>query len=181
VAVGVTRLGRSVGLVLAVLAAALCGYGWLYLLRDARALDAGPQVPGALALQRLARTDAQPLLRVLVAWVPAGLVVGLAAARLGALGRVVRALLAGALTYVTVVLLTAGADSVTHSDRLSQHLSAQFGRAAALVPAAVVAACAALLRSSRADVPPVRPGRRVLQPAARRQPGGGGARRRGPR
>lgn len=86
---------RTVLAVVAVLAGTAAAVGWLYLLRDAGALRSGPALRDALALDRLAGRDAQPLLRVLVAFVPAGLFVGLALRALTPLGRTARALIAG--------------------------------------------------------------------------------------
>ena len=60
--------------------ALVAGMGWLYLLRDLGALAAGPHLARALPLQQLDRSDAQPLLRVAVAWLPAGWAAGAALA-----------------------------------------------------------------------------------------------------
>src|SRR5689334_7695184 len=71
--------GGALGWLLALLAV-VGGVGWLYLIRDVHLLDVGPSVSGALPLEELAKRGAQPLLRMLVAWLPAGLAAGFAVA-----------------------------------------------------------------------------------------------------
>ena len=56
----------------------LAGLGWLYVLRGLGWLAAGPPVRDALPLLQLAGFDRQPLARVCVAWLLAGLVTALA-------------------------------------------------------------------------------------------------------
>ena len=58
------------------------GIGWLDALRRSRACAAGPRITGrAAAATGSPASDAQPLLRVLAAWVPAGLACGAALSR----------------------------------------------------------------------------------------------------
>src|SRR5205085_604507 len=84
------RLGRgALGVAVTVVATA-AGVGWLYLLFQWGALDAGPHVSGALPLQQLAGNEAQPLLRVAVAWLPAGVAAGAALTALTRMGWVAR-------------------------------------------------------------------------------------------
>jgi hypothetical protein len=64
--------------ILIVFAGLLAGTGWLYLLRGLHWLDVGPRIADSLPLLQLAATDAQPLLRVMVAWVLAGVLTGVA-------------------------------------------------------------------------------------------------------
>ena len=71
------------------------GVGWLYALRSAHVLGAGPHVAEALPLQRLAKDDDQPLLRLVAAWLPAGLVAGLAVQAAWPMARPIRALVVG--------------------------------------------------------------------------------------
>ena len=59
---------RRVAAVPALVVITAAGVGWLYLLRDAGALALGPHVPETLPLQRLAHGDAQPLARLVAAW-----------------------------------------------------------------------------------------------------------------
>src|SRR5439155_4733245 len=91
----------------ALLAVVVAGVGWLYLLRDLGALAAGPRIGEALPLQRLAHEDAQPLARLVAAWLPAGLLAGAALRALGAVGHRRRAAAAGAFAWA--VLVVAGA------------------------------------------------------------------------
>ncbi len=58
------------------LLAPVAGVGLVYLLRDAAIAGSGPRVSGALPLEQLAGADAQPLLRMVVAWIPIGIAVG---------------------------------------------------------------------------------------------------------
>ncbi len=78
------------------------GAGWLELLRRSGAFAAGPRITGALPLDRLARHDAQPLLRVLAAWVPAGLACGAALYALTGWSRPVRGALVGLGAFAIV-------------------------------------------------------------------------------
>jgi hypothetical protein len=120
------------GCVLAVLA----GVGWLYLLRHAGALRAGPPVREALPLQRLAGGARQPLARLLAAWVPAGVVAGLALG-LTPVGRAGRALAAGAIAFGFLAVLGWASDGVTASETL--RFTPQLGRAALWLAAGLVA------------------------------------------
>jgi hypothetical protein len=70
--------GRVLGWPLIVVAGVLAGFGWLYVLRGLGWLGLGPRVADALPLLQLASFDGQPLLRVLVAWLLAGALTGVA-------------------------------------------------------------------------------------------------------
>ncbi|MBV9818378.1 MAG: hypothetical protein JOZ07_08535 [Solirubrobacterales bacterium] len=96
---------RGVAAVLAVLVAVAAGTGLLYELRQLRWLAAGPRVPDALPLLQLAGFDAQPLARVLAAWLATGLVLGLALHRMPPARRAV--IVAG----LAAVLLLAASDA----------------------------------------------------------------------
>jgi hypothetical protein len=126
----------------AVLAGTAAGVGWLFLLRDTGALRAGPVLRDALALDRLAGRDAQPLLRVLAAFVPAGLFVGLALRALTPFGRAGRALAAGVPAYVLLGVVGTASDAVSRSEPAARYVGAQPMRAAVFVPALVLALCA---------------------------------------
>jgi len=121
---------------LALAAITVAGVGWLYLLRDMGALGAGPRVPDALPLQRLAHGDAQPLLRLVAAWLPAG---ALAGWLLRALTPVVRAALACACVLAFLLVAGAALDALTANEPVTRHLAAQPGRAATWIAAALVA------------------------------------------
>ena len=69
--------GAAAG-VLILVVGLLAGIGWLYVLRAMHWLDVGPRVGDSLPLLQLASFDGQPLLRVLVAWVLAGALTGVA-------------------------------------------------------------------------------------------------------
>ena len=113
------------GLALALLAVC-AGMGWLYLLREAGALDAGPRLSGALPLEQLARGDDQPLLRVVVAWVPAGVAAGVALAWATGWARGRRALAVGLLGFVALFATGAVSDAVAVNETVVSKLGDQF-------------------------------------------------------
>ena len=125
--------------------------GWLYLLRDAGVLDLGPDVRGALPLQQLAGSDGQPLLRLLLVWIPAG---ALAAAALttSRLRPARRVLAVAGVAAVVLFLAGAVSDAAAISDPVPSHLAAQLTRPGTLVAVALIAVGAAatiVLRSPR--------------------------------
>ncbi len=122
------RILRSVaGWLLAVLTVP-AGIGFLYLMRRSGALAVGPGVHGALPLQQLAGGETQPLARVVVAWLAAGLVAGASLARVSRV-RVLPGLVGLALLGALLLLAAgAGADAVAISDNLGPHLAPQLGR-----------------------------------------------------
>lgn len=140
------RPARRLGAVRAVAAGGWCvavvaaGAGWLYLLRDAGALGVGPHLGGALPLQRLAGADGQPLARLVVAWLPAGLAAGWGLAALTGLRRSGRAAVAGAVAACVLALTGAVADTVTANERLGEHVAGQAGHPASWVAVALVVA-----------------------------------------
>jgi hypothetical protein len=64
--------------VLLLLLSLLAGFGLLYVLRGLRWFAVGPRIADSLPLLRLAGFDGQPLVRVAAAWLPAGMIFGLA-------------------------------------------------------------------------------------------------------
>lgn len=96
------RGGGTVAAFVIVLAGLLAGTGWLYVLRGLHWLSLGPRIPDALPLLQLAASDGQPLLWVLVAWLLAGALTGVALAGLRPVRRSAVALVIG-----LVVLLVA--------------------------------------------------------------------------
>lgn len=128
-------------------AATVAGAGWLYLLRDVGVLAFGPHVTGALPLQRLAGADDQPLARLVVAWLPAGLVAGGALAALTGLGRFAVAAVAGVAAWVVLAVTGAGADAVTANERLTQHVTGQVGHPGPWVAVALLCAGAVIAPS----------------------------------
>jgi hypothetical protein len=67
---------RALLAVLVAVLATVAGIGWLYALRGLGWLNAGPRIPDSLPLLQLAGFDAQPLARLLVAWIPCGALAG---------------------------------------------------------------------------------------------------------
>lgn len=125
-------------LVLTGVAAPVAGVGLLYLLRRAGVAYLGPSVPGALPLEQLARADAQPLARMVLAWVPVGLVTGgvIAAFTRSARGA---ALAAMALVAALVLVASSGvSDSVTNNEPLTLHLTTPLGVAGTWVSLALL-------------------------------------------
>jgi hypothetical protein len=97
------RRGRgAMASVVAIVAGLLAGTGWLYVLRGLRWLGAGPRIPDALPLLQLAASDAQPLLRVVVAWILAGALTGVALAEVAPRRRAAVALLLGLVVLLLV-------------------------------------------------------------------------------
>ena len=119
---------RAVAAGLIALASLAAAIGVLYLLRGTGSLAIGPNIRGALPLQQLAGGEAQPLLRMAIAWVPAGLVAGLALASLTGLRRWARATSLAALAALGLLLAGAAADAIAISDPLGPHLIPQFAR-----------------------------------------------------
>ena len=119
------RMARTAADVLVAVATTFAGIGWLYLLRHAGALQAGPPLREALPLQRLAGGSTQPAARVAAAWVPAGLVMG--ALRLRRPRRT-RAVVAFAVAAVILLVVGAVSDAVTANEAIGSHLAQQTGR-----------------------------------------------------
>jgi len=71
----------SAGIFVILVAGVLIGLGWVYVLRGLGWFGAGPSMRDSLPLLQLASFDGQPLERVVVAWLVAGSLVGLALAR----------------------------------------------------------------------------------------------------
>ena len=163
-----SRALRALLSLVIVIVAVAAGVGWLYLLRGTGALAAGPRLHEALPLERLANHDAQPMLRLAAAWVPAGVCCGIAlgaATRLRAVGR---ALVAGVGGFVVIVISAASSDAITESQKVTQHLSIQPHRLATWIAAAFLALGAFIAAAPR----PRRPSRRAWG-AASRLPGAG--------
>jgi hypothetical protein len=120
---------RGVSAVALATLALVAGMGWLYLLRDIGALGAGPHMARALPLQQLDRSDAQPLLRIAVAWLPAGWAAGAALAwGLRGASRWTRAAVTLALAVVVLFATAALADAVAVSGDVVSRLPEQLSR-----------------------------------------------------
>jgi hypothetical protein len=135
---------RAGGVLLVVLAAVAAGVGWLYALRHVGLLSVGPRLADALPLQRLAGGAAQPLGRMVAAWLPAGLVAGIGIGLVSRLRRPARGLAVFVLAFALVLAASAASDSLTHNEPLRHHLHEQPHRAAAWVAAGLMALGAVL-------------------------------------
>jgi hypothetical protein len=112
------------GLVLLAIAG---GVGWLYLIRDVHALAHGPSVSGALPLEELARRSSQPLLRMAVAWLPAGFAAGIALALTTRLAGAAVAASTGLLALLVLWATTAGSEAVSHNETFAEHWRSALG------------------------------------------------------
>ena len=118
----------AVGSWLAAVCAVVAGVGWLYLLNRAHAIDLGPDAKGALPLEELARRGAQPVGRMVIAWVPAGVAATLALMWIGRV-RAVRAVVGvGLLTAAILFPTTAAAEALTRNERVSEHIGTALSR-----------------------------------------------------
>jgi hypothetical protein len=138
------KLAAPAAMAAAVVITPLAGFGWLYALHRGGVLGAGPAVHEALPLQRLAGGAAQAATRLLLAWLPAGVVAGMALRRAGWRRRWVRAAVLFVACGALLMLMGAAADAVTASEPFAPHLQPQLGRDATWLAAALVAAGAAL-------------------------------------
>lgn len=140
--------GSALAAAVVVLVSLLAGYGWLYLLRGLGWFG-GRMVGDALPLLQLAGFDRQPLARVVVAWLLAGLIAGVALRRVSPLRRVA---LAGPLALLVLLLASQASYALTRNLRLSDVV---FSRRPGLGPVleAVVfgVACALARPVSRGD------------------------------
>ncbi len=103
---------RAAGAALIVIGSLLAGYGWLYVLRGADWLGAGPQVGDSLPLLQLAGSDRQPVVRVVLAWLLAGAIAGTGLVKVSPPRR---ALLAGTLAVVLLLVASQLADALTRN------------------------------------------------------------------
>jgi hypothetical protein len=140
------RRGAAAGAAGFVVVALAGGIGWLYVLRSAGLLSWGPAVPGALVLQQLAGSDAQPLSRLAGAWIPAGVVAGLVLRRAG-VGTPARVAVVGVLAILLLMAAGAVADAASVSGPLASHISGQLSRSGTWVAAALMTLGALLVRS----------------------------------
>jgi hypothetical protein len=128
------RGGGSAASALIVVAGLLAGTGWLYVLRGLHWLAVGPRVSDALPLLQLAASDGQPLVRVVVAWILAGALTGVALAEVTPHRRA-----ALALVLALAVLLLASQASYALARNIA-FSSTVFSRSPGLGP--VLEACA---------------------------------------
>ena len=135
---------RAAGVLLVVIAAVAAGIGWLYALRHVHELRMGPKLTDALPLQRLAGGASQPLGRMVVAWLPAGIAAGIGIGLMSHLRRPGRALAVFISALVLVVVAAAASDALTHNEPVRRHLHEQPHRAAAWLAAGLMALGAVL-------------------------------------
>jgi hypothetical protein len=136
---------RAGAVIVVVVAAVAAGVGWLYALRHVAFLRVGPRLTDALPLQRLAGGAAQPLGRMVAAWLPAGLVAGVGIGLVSHLRRPARAVAVFVLTLALVLAVSAASDALTHNEPIRSHLHQQPHRAAAWVAAGLMALGAVLV------------------------------------
>jgi hypothetical protein len=129
--------------------ATVAAVGWLYLFRNAVALRLGPKIGGALPLQRLAGQDAQPLPVLLLAWAPAGLLVGLVPRRGADIGPIAVAALVGAVSFAVLWVAGAAADALTANEPVGAYVGPALEHGALWVAPAAAALCAAAARRAR--------------------------------
>jgi hypothetical protein len=139
----VTATGVSVAAAVLVILSLLAGYGWLYVLRGLDWLAAGPRVGDSLPLLQLAGFDGQPLLRVIVAWLFAGLIAGVALIRVSPLRR---ASVAGVLGLILLLFASQAAYALARNLKLSGVLLSRRPGLGPLLEALVFAAGCALPR-----------------------------------
>jgi hypothetical protein len=155
----ITRAGRSapvraiastlavmlggLAVMLAGLAGLLAGAGWLYAFRGLRWFAVGPQVGDSLPLLQLAGFDGQPLLRVVIAWLPAGVIAGLALVRVSPLRR---AVLLGVLGLLVLLFASQASYALARNLRFSTVLSDRSPGLGPWLEAALFAAGGALAR-----------------------------------
>jgi hypothetical protein len=106
----------AAGAVLILVLSLLAGVGWLYLLRSLGWFTLGPRLGDSLPLLRLAGFDGQPLVRVAVAWLLAGIVFGLALIRVDPWRR---AVLGGVLGLLLLLFASQAAFALAGNLRLS--------------------------------------------------------------
>jgi hypothetical protein len=134
------------------------GIGATYLLRRLSVLGVGPDIGGALPLQRLADSDAQPLLRIAAAWIPTGLLAGWALrSRPGS--PLARILTLAVVSVAELMAIGAVSDATTSSTPVADHIAAQPTRAGTWVAAAFTTAAAAWALARRRAAPRAPSGR----------------------
>lgn len=108
--------GETLALLAVVVVGLLAGLGWLYVLRGLNWLTSGPRIGDSLPLLQLAGFDAQPLLRVVVAWLLVGLLAGVA---LSWIPRWRRTVFAGLLAFVLLLIASQASYALARNLRFS--------------------------------------------------------------
>lgn len=140
-------VGVTVGGILVLMVSLLAGYGWLYALRGLHWFGAGPAAGDALPLLQLAGFDGQPVVRIVVAWLPAGLIAGVALLGVRPRRRVV---LLGPAALVLLLAASQAAYALTRNLRFSDILlSRRPGLGPVLEAVVLTAGCALPRRRGR--------------------------------
>jgi hypothetical protein len=113
-------VAAGVAIVLLLLLCLLAGTGLLYGLRGLGWFGVGARIRDSLPLLQLAGFDGQPLARVAAAWLPAGMVFGIALIRLKPLRRTA---IAGMLGLLVLLFASDAAFALARNLRLGQVLS----------------------------------------------------------
>jgi hypothetical protein len=113
-------VAAGVATVLLLLLCLLAGTGLLYGLRGLGWFSVGAPIGDSLPLLQLAGFDGQPLARVAAAWLPAGMIFGLALIRVKPLRRTA---MAGVFGLLVLIFASDAAYALTRNLRLSQVLS----------------------------------------------------------
>jgi hypothetical protein len=113
-------VAAGVAIVLLLLLCLLAGTGLLYGLRGLRWFGVGARIGDSLPLLQLAGFDGQPLARVAAAWLPTGMIFGIALIRVKPLRRVV---MAGMLGLLVLLFASDAAFALARNLRLGQVLS----------------------------------------------------------
>jgi hypothetical protein len=85
-------------------------------------------VTGALPLEELAKRASQPLLRMAVAWIPAGCAAGLALALATRLRAAVIAASTGLVALLILFSTTAASEAVSHNETFAEHVRSALSR-----------------------------------------------------
>ncbi len=109
----------GVGAILMLLVALAAGVGWLYALRGLHLFAFGPRVGDSLPLLQLAGFDAQPVARLVVAWLLAGAIFGVALIRVRALPRTI---FAGMLAVLLLLFASQASFALARNLRLTHVL-----------------------------------------------------------
>ena len=104
--------------------APVAGVGLLYLLRDAGIAGIGPSPSGALPLEQLASADAQPLVRMALAWIPVGVAAGGLLVAFTRSSRILTTLTMAIVSGLTLVVSAAASDAVANNEPFSNDTGA---------------------------------------------------------
>lgn len=130
-------------------AAVVVGIGWLYVLRGLGWPTAGPRLGDSLPLMQLAGGDGQPLTRLLLAWLPTGMIAGAVLIRTP---RTWRALIVGILGLALLLLASQVSYALARNVRLGDVIWTRSPGAGAWLEGLMLAVGAALPGRLRGDL-----------------------------